>query len=234
MGQATGFPDYERLQLAASAELAVINSDWGLSPATSWLDTAGFGYIDIAWNTLGDTALGLITLIWATDPNGSNQIMNNELMPVASSTGAMQFPVIARWVQVTASLESGPGTDSVIVEVFGSTVLTNRLQSQFGPYGLCTTSNSISAGTNAQTVFNTTYQGLAVFTVHDATSAKWRCNIEFWDWLAGSWRVLCSMWGAQLGNAGIATVAIPPFQCRVNVYNLDTVAETIYVNVVVA
>lgn len=230
----TGFPDYSRLNEQAGRQLATISDTWHNNAKTSAIDTTGYGFVDIAWNTLGDTATGIIFVTWFTDEALSNQVLVNQLMPVFSSLGVKQFPVVARWLKVQAFYETGPTTDTVFVSVFGSNAPSPLVHDDFDVIPPCRITVSIPAAGQQIATMGTTYNGPAVWSVINNTSTNWEAFLEHYDWNTGTWQEIVKLYGARDGNSGVASVMLPPCPCRIVVNNLDGAnAHFVFSNLVI-
>lgn len=230
----TGFPDYARLSNQAGQQLATINDTWHNNVATPAIDTTGFGYVDILWNTVGDTATGIVFITWFTDQALTQQVLVNQFMPVFSSFGVRQFPVIARWLKVQAFYETGPTTDTVLVSVFGSNAFYATARDDSDVIPPCRITQSIAASGEAVSTMGTTYNGPAVWTVVSNTTTNWKAFLEHYDWNTGTWQQLYTLYGARDGNSGIANVILPPCPVRMRVDNLDsTAAHFVFANIVI-
>jgi hypothetical protein len=228
MPAAVGFPDYQRLSVQAGQILATMKQALGTNPATGAIDTTGYQYLYLGINNIGGTGHFLVQVIWYTDKALTTQITTQSFIPQTNSQMAKQVPVLSRWCKVQFTQYTAGAADAPILDVFGSNAYApNPLTEQaFAPFLYFGSSQPAGGGTSIDAT--TTYEGPAVLTGDQGVNNSWAVRLYYYDLLSDTYLPFFTLRGASVGEAGVASVNLPPTPVAMKVYNLDTVARTVY------
>jgi hypothetical protein len=233
MAQTVGIQDYSRTFIQAGVELAKLSGAIGGGKSMPPVDAVGFGYLNISVSGNGNTGFISIQIDFATDPGFTNIVSIQGFTIGPGSFTSFQYPVLARYFEVSELPRDGVGTDTPLVEIFATNVYAPNLRAAqaFGP--LISANQSVAAGATLTVMAFSTFEGPATIQFANDANNKWFGVVEWWNSGTASWQRFIFKFGADHGQGFSGQINLPPSVVRMSITNQDAVAHGMYLEMVV-
>lgn len=229
-----GFPDYSRLNPNGGRHLIDLTGPLSGVPTSPIFSTVGFSYLS-AWTlNNGNTANFDVFASWYDTNNVASLLGTSKYTPNGDNNNAVNMQVMSEWCSFSHILYSGPGAETPLTYVYGSTVALNQAARGSLSSPFANASPTIAAGASTYVLPNGCSGGMVTIAVTNGANSSWFCPVDYYQASSATWMQLYLIDGAVYGVSSIVNVALPSAPIRLQPFNTDSVSRTFTVSVVPA